>query len=196
MIPKKIISTGSANQINNPSIQKSWDDMQKLLHDWSIKIYTDKECRKLIQDNFENNIFEAYEKINPSYGAAKADLFRYCAIYQFGGIYIDIKSSIEEKPSKFILPTDELLLSHWNNKKGQKHAGWGLHAELDSWANGEYINWLIAAAPKHPYLLEVINLVASQIHQESSNVQSTRGKYGVLKLTGPIPYTIAINKCI
>ena len=196
MIPKKIISTGSVNQINNPSIQKSWDHMQKLLDDWSIKIYTDKECRKFIQENFENNIFEAYEKINPSYGAAKADLFRYCAIYQLGGIYIDIKSSIEEKPSKFILPTDELLLSHWNNKKGQKYAGWGLHPELDSCANGEYINWLIAAAPKHPYLLEVINLVSSQIHQESSKVQSKGGKQGVLKLTGPIPYTIAINKCI
>ena len=76
--------------------------MQKPLDDWSIKIYADIECRKFIQENFENNIFKTYEKINPSYGAAKADLFRYCAIYQLGGIYIDIWKAAEKKPRALI----------------------------------------------------------------------------------------------
>lgn len=196
MIPKRIISTGSADQINNPRIQKSWHQMRKLLGDWSIKIFTDKECSDFIKDNFENNIYKAYERIDPLYGAAKADLFRYCAIYQLGGIYIDIKSSIEEDPCEFTLPTDELLLSHWDNSSGQQHEGWGLHSELNNYVNGEYINWLIAAMPKHPYMLEVIKLVVSQIDQESSKLNGIYGKKGVLKLTGPIPYTIAINRCM
>ena len=111
MIPRRIISTGSADQINNPHIQQSWHQMRKLLGDWSIKIFTDKECSKFIKDNFENNIYAAYERINPCYGAAKADLFRYCVIYKLGGIYIDIKSRIDAKPNEFISPTDELILS-------------------------------------------------------------------------------------
>ena len=196
MIPKQIISTGSINQLNNPNIKKSWNQIREYADGWSVKIFTDKECSEFIRDNFKSYIFDAYKKINPCYGAAKADLFRYCAIYKLGGIYIDIKSRIDAKPNEFISPTDELILSRWDNKNGQQHEGWGLHKDIDGFTGEEYINWFIAASPKHPYLLEVINLVASNINEESGKLKSLHGKDGVLRITGPIPYTIAITKCI
>ena len=196
MIPKCLISTGSKQQITNPSIRDAWEQMRKQFSDWEIKIFSDNECRSFIRENFDEEIYNAYKKLNQCYGAAKADLFRYCAIYQLGGIYIDIKSRLRAEANDFILPTDELLLSHWDNRLGQPHQGWGLHEELGNHPDGEYINWFIAAKPQHPYLLEVINLVVSQINLESQNTIGLKGKSGVLSLTGPIPYTKALNKCI
>ena len=196
MIPNRLISTGSPHQIENLSIKSSWDSMRSNLTGWEITIFSDNQCRSFIRDHFGDDVFNAYEKINPHYGAAKADFFRYCAIYQLGGIYIDIKSSLKCDPKKFILPTDQLLLSHWDNQPGQPHEGWGIHESLRNQANGEYINWLIAAKSKHPYLQEVIHFVTAQINQESINVNGRKGKQGVLEITGPIPFTLALNQCI
>lgn len=170
--------------------------MANILPRWEIKIFSDNQSRTFIRKYFDDEIFNAYEKINPHYGAAKADFFRYCAIYQLGGIYIDIKSSLKCDPQNLILPTDQLLLSHWDNQPGQPHEGWGIHESLRNQANGEYVNWFIAAEPKHPYLQEVIHFVTSQINQESLNVTGRKGKQGVLELTGPIPFTLALNRCI
>jgi mannosyltransferase OCH1-like enzyme len=47
--------------------------------------------RKFIQENFEEDVLKAYDKIIP--GAYKADLWRYCVLYIKGGIYLDIKYS-------------------------------------------------------------------------------------------------------
>jgi mannosyltransferase OCH1-like enzyme len=52
-------------------------------------LYDEDECRQFIQNNFENDVLEAYDNLIPS--SYKSDLWRYCILYINGGIYMDIK---------------------------------------------------------------------------------------------------------
>lgn len=52
-------------------------------------LYDDNMCREFIKNNFANDVLYAYDKLKP--GAYKADLWRYCVLYIYGGIYLDIK---------------------------------------------------------------------------------------------------------
>jgi mannosyltransferase OCH1-like enzyme len=53
------------------------------------ELYDDTDCRNFIKSYFSSEILFAYDSLNP--GAYKADLWRYCILYVFGGIYLDIK---------------------------------------------------------------------------------------------------------
>ena len=74
-LPDKMKETVEYNSMNNPDI--------------SFYLYDDKDCREYIKANFDNPVLEAYDKLKP--GAYKADLWRYCILYQYGGAYLDIK---------------------------------------------------------------------------------------------------------
>jgi mannosyltransferase OCH1-like enzyme len=52
-------------------------------------LYDDNMSRDFIQKNFNHDVLYAYDKLKP--GAYKADLWRYCVLYIYGGIYLDIK---------------------------------------------------------------------------------------------------------
>jgi mannosyltransferase OCH1-like enzyme len=51
------------------------------------RYYDDEACRTFMEEYFSGRIFRVYEKLVP--GAYKADLFRYCLLYIYGGVYID-----------------------------------------------------------------------------------------------------------
>lgn len=52
-------------------------------------LYDDVMCRNFIQEYFSHEVLYAFDKLIP--GAYKADLWRYCVLYIYGGIYLDIK---------------------------------------------------------------------------------------------------------
>jgi mannosyltransferase OCH1-like enzyme len=57
--------------------------------DFDFVLMDDEQCRDFIRDNFDKKTLEAYDSLVP--GAYKADLWRYCILYKYGGIYLDIK---------------------------------------------------------------------------------------------------------
>lgn len=72
--------------------------------DWEVNI-CDNKCK----DDFMSTVFGntkvywAYSMINPLVGAAKADIWRYSALYTYGGVYLDDDSDIKT-------PLDEVNL--------------------------------------------------------------------------------------
>ena len=52
-------------------------------------LFDDKDCYHFIEENFDKDVLDAYISLIP--GAYKADLWRYCVLYIYGGIYLDIK---------------------------------------------------------------------------------------------------------
>jgi hypothetical protein len=54
-------------------------------------LYDDNMCRDFIEKNFDTDVLYSFNKLKP--GAYKADLWRYCILYKYGGIYLDIKFS-------------------------------------------------------------------------------------------------------
>ena len=91
-IPKKIFQTWHSNEL--PPIMKKCVQKLKENHpDFEYHLYNEEMCRQFIKDNFENNILIAYDSLIPH--AYKADLWRYCILFKYGGIYLDIKYQCE-----------------------------------------------------------------------------------------------------
>ena len=57
--------------------------------DFNIYIFNNNNCRNMIEKYFTDDVLTAYDSLNSD--AFKADLWRYCALYLYGGIYQDIK---------------------------------------------------------------------------------------------------------
>lgn len=174
-------------------IQKNVDKLKGLNPEWEYRFYDDTDIMNFINSNYPPLVSDYFLRLNKSYGAARADLFRYLLMYKCGGVYLDIKSSSTKPFNGIFQPDDRYLLSFWRNRDGEKFEGWGKHDELSDLENGEYQQWHIACAPGHPFLKAVIENVLFNIDKYNPALHGT-GKYGVLRLTGPIAYTLAINR--
>jgi len=195
-IPPIIFSTCSGQQASLDSIRSARERLTSNNPSWQYIEFSDADCIEFIRKHFDASIFDCFQAINPVYGAARADLFRYCLIYRSGGVYLDIKSTVLPSLDSIIRPDDSFLLSQWDNRPGQSHYRWGIHPELSFFPGGEYQQWFIAAQPGHPFLKTVIENVIKNIIDYPSKTEKTFGKSGVLRVTGPIAYTLAINNYI
>lgn len=70
-------------------MKETVETLKKQNPEFTHYLYDDAMCRKFIQDNFDEDVVYAFDKLKP--GAFKADLWRYCILYIKGGIYLDIK---------------------------------------------------------------------------------------------------------
>ncbi len=157
---------------------------------WQHTIWTKKEIHDAIYDWYGYEVLDLYLHINPRYPAAQADLFRYLCIYKLGGVYLDLKSGASVPFERIFSLEDQYVLSQWNNAPGQKFQYSGIHEELGHIPGGEFQNWHIIASSGHPFLQQAIIDVLSNIRRRAAG----KGKQGVLSITGPIPYTLAIEK--
>ena len=66
---------------------------------YKLNIYDDNDCKKILKKINPKlvNIFE-----NLKVGAHKADIFRYCVLYLYGGVYLDIKSDLVKNLDEII----------------------------------------------------------------------------------------------
>ncbi|CAF0778515.1 unnamed protein product [Rotaria sordida] len=133
--------------INVPAIiHQTWHDTDTIPIDWQqaskscqsfhpnyeYHLWTDKDARRLIEKEFPC-LLSTYDSY--SYDIQRADIIRLIALYIYGGIYLDLdiiclKSFDQLRTYKFVLP---------------KTMPVGLS------------NDFILAAPKHPFLLQVLN---------------------------------------
>ena len=162
---------------------------------WEHRLYGDVAVERFIGEHYGAAMLDRYRRIDPDYGAARADLFRYLALYRHGGVYLDVKSRFTRPIDEVIRGDDVYVLSRWRNGPGEVHAGWGRHAELAHLPGGELQQWHVIAAPGHPFLRAVIERVVDGIEHYSAR-RTGVGGLGVFRLTGPIAYTLAIEPLI
>lgn len=133
---------------------------QKTFRDQKGYIYgcfTDEQCTAFLQQEFGEKYKNAYLMLVP--GAYRADFWRYCMLYKFGGVYADAKTTLYRPLDELIRPHDELVLVR----------------DIPSQC---LLNGFIACKPNHPLLKIVIDMVLERIENRS---------YGVdpLDITGP-----------
>lgn len=163
---------------------------------WSYHLYEDHMIEKYILLNYGNEILKYYLRISDEYGAAKADLFRYLYIYNEGGVYLDIKSSITKPLDNNVNTDDSFLLSYWDNLEGQKHYGVGYYSDiLRNYPRGEIPQWFIISSKGHPILRDIIIRVLKNIDNYNPYVNGV-GWSGTVYTTGPVPYSLVIYENI
>lgn len=122
---------------------------------WEYKFYTDDIARDILLSHFPKEVLEAYDALRP--GAFKADLFRYCVLLIYGGVYADmdvmLESNLDAAISSdvgFMVPVDEP-----GKPVGKRMCLW---------------NGFIAAAPAHPFLAKAIETVVNNIRNRFTSV--------------------------
>lgn len=187
-IPRKIHQTAPQTALV-PEIRENIERLCEQNPGWKYRYYDDSDSEAYVAENFPK-ILPYFRRIDPAYGAARADLFRYLVVYREGGVYLDIKSTFRKPLDKVIRADDKFLLSHWPNKTGQAFQGWGKHwsVPLD---RGEFQQCFIVSLRGHPFLENVIARVLANIDRYSSFLHGV-GLDAVLRVTGPAAYTLAI----
>ena len=185
-IPKIVHQTYSTKDL--PALIKSNIDKLKAHNpEWDFRLYDDEDISKYIETNYPK-LLVIYNKINPKYGAARADFFRYLLMYKDGGVYLDIKSGAKKPLSQILRDTDKFILCHWS--KSFDDGKWGVHPGVST-SNGELQQWHIIAVKGHPFLKSVIENVCNNIKHYNPIIHDY-GLWGVVNLTGPIAYTESI----
>ena len=195
-LPRLLFSTCSEQHLAIDLVREKRASLLRLNPEWTYQCLSDNECEFFLRSHYPGDVYQAYKRLNPNYGAARADLIRYCLMYKFGGIYLDIKSTCNVPLRDLIRDDDQYILGQWDNAKGSPHEGWGLHEQIRDIEGGEYQQWFIICKPKHPFLEAVIRTVTQNILEFPKRSRFTSGRMGVLELTGPIAYSRAIQDCI
>ena len=135
IIPKVIISTYHTKK-KIPS--KVYNNIKKYAPNYKYIIFDDNDIIIFLKKYYSPRILEAFHNLK---GAHKADLFRYCYLYQFGGIYLDIKTEL-------INNIDTIF-----NKKN-------IHLyTVISKTNYTIHQGVIASIPKNPIFIHLINYI-------------------------------------
>jgi mannosyltransferase OCH1-like enzyme len=86
-----------------PHIKRVFDHHQS----WKAVVADDAGADAFMRIVYANtSLLWAYDMINPSLGAAKADLWRYSVLYAVGGVYFDADSAFSSSLDKVILFTE------------------------------------------------------------------------------------------
>ena len=88
LIPTNIFQTWHSKTLP-PLMSMSVAKIINLNPRFKYHLYDDNDCREFIKNNFKPDVLHAYDCLIP--GAYKADLWRLCILFIYGGIYLDIK---------------------------------------------------------------------------------------------------------
>jgi len=146
-------------------MKKVIDDLIKNNPEFAHFLFDVEECREFIRTNFDLNVLEAYDKLKPS--AYKADLWRYCVLYKYGGIYLDVK---------FMIMNDFKLINITN----EEYFCRDMHPQETA------CNGLIVVKKENETIHRCINQIVI-------NVKNNYYGNGSLDPTGPILLTNSLN---
>ena len=158
VIPKILIKTGPLITPNNTLINFFDDDMRRFNID-NLKYFNDYECFNFIKNYLPELVLKAYSSLIPP--AYKADLFRYCALYILGGVYMDLTNKFVNDYNIFDDDYDMIIANDMYHSSG----------------SGIQISF-IACKPKLEFMRFVIENICIQILTKNKGTNP-------LDLTGP-----------
>lgn len=140
VIPKNIFQTWYTKNLP-PKMKESVELLKKQNPEFNHFLFDDDDCREFIQENFELDVLKAFDSLVP--GAYKADLWRYCVLYIYGGVYLDIKFHCVNNFKLITLTEEE-------------------HFARDYLISGVY-NAVMITLPKNETLLKCINQIVENV---------------------------------
>ena len=159
-IPKMIIQTFRTNEIH-PFIHANIMKILEKNPEYDYWLITDAEGEELIKNYFDDKTYRAYKRL--ALGPSKADFIRYVALYLYGGVYLDLDSSIDCRLRDFIPSFKEFVFFYDFNKN--------------------LVQWCFMTAPKNDLILAIIKEMVKRI---------SMGERNIFLATGPTLFTDVI----
>jgi mannosyltransferase OCH1-like enzyme len=140
---------------------------KKFAPTFNYYFFDDYLCKKFMKQYYSGEIYDFYCRL--PLAVMKADIWRYCIIYKYGGIYADVDTVCKVSPNLFI---NNCLLS--------------LVPENDT----HLCQWVFSAPANSPILKSVIDLFVERMKQ----IKEIKGEHIIHFLTGPGLFTDGIEK--
>ena len=86
-IPRVIHQTYKTNDLPT-EISEVVQRLKDMNPTFEYRFYNDKDCVDFIRENYDEETLNLYLSINPNYGSAKSDFFRYLLMYKVGGVLL------------------------------------------------------------------------------------------------------------
>jgi mannosyltransferase OCH1-like enzyme len=154
------------NRSGNPLINDLINKHKSMNPDYNYYLYDDKDMDEFVNKYYNGEISECYNKLNIT--VAKSDFWRYLVLYKYGGVYLDMDSSIEKPLNELIKEEDQAIITEEGNPYN-------------------YVQWALIFSKEHPILKKTIELICD-------NIKNNRYPNDIHKMTGPDIYTKAINE--
>lgn len=165
MIEKNIFQSWYTKNLH-PLIQQKIDFFKSLNPEYTYHLYTDDDMDNFVNEHFKGEIAECYNKLNII--VAKVDLWRYLVLYKYGGVYLDMDSSIEKPLCELIHDDDDAIITAEENPSF-------------------YVQWALIFSKQHPILKKTIEIVCN-------NIKNNTYPNDIHRTTGPTAYRRAINE--
>ena len=200
-IPKKIYRCYSTKE-KMKDFQKVFDLTQERMKDYEQIFFDDEEVEQFIKNNFSTRIYNAYKHINPDYGAARADFFRYLIIYLYGGVYMDIKTGPADIIDIDFEPKLHVSKGVSNTLGIPDHHVRDFFNLCDDWSfltgvnyGSEWQQFYIISNKGNPFVKKTIQQVVTNIEYGLQEKESySMGNISVVAMTGPITWSLVIEK--
>ena len=168
-IPRKIFQTHKSIEYiqGKPQIGNAINSWRKCVPEFGYYFYSNDLCEQFMRDEMGGDIYKAYSRL--PIPVMKADLWRYCVIYKYGGIYADTDTIRLVDPNIF-LHNDALLMIVPENST-------------------HLCNWIFSAPPESPIIKSIIDLSVKRI----LSIVQIKGEHIVHHLTGPGVFTDGIE---
>jgi mannosyltransferase OCH1-like enzyme len=112
-VPKHIYQTWHTKSMP-PKMKKCVEKLKRDNPEFTHHLFSDEECREFIETKFDKEVLDAYDGLIP--GAFKADLWRYCVLYENGGVYLDIKYQCNDGFRLKDIANDNLFVREYNGE--------------------------------------------------------------------------------
>ena len=166
MIPKIIWQSWKTKDLD-PLIQDRLHTMMAMNPDYKHFLLTDDEIDHFVHTEYADcpDILACYDRLNII--VAKVDFWRYLVLYKYGGVYLDMDSTINQSLDGLIRPDDEAIIT----REGHP---------------GIFVQWALIFNAGHPILKSTIDLIVR-------NIQTNAFPNDIHKMTGPTAFTQGVN---
>jgi mannosyltransferase OCH1-like enzyme len=188
-IPAVVYQTWESNFFCKTHAQ-GIEHFRELNPDMEFNLYDNKDLDEYMEESYgKHPIYQIYKKAK--FGPMKADIFRYCILYEKGGYYFDIKSYIT-KPISEICPANYRGLISFER--------WDTHIPPEGKAlfkvqhTTKYIlNWGMGFAKGHRVPERMIDSICENYSYYKDRVFENP-KQAILSYTGPGKFTQIVRE--
>ena len=163
-IPKVIYQTWKKKGSDlHPVLQSVQHQILQLNPEYEYRFFDDDDIMRFVQQEYDDRVYRAFCRLRV--GAARADFWRYLVLYRWGGVYLDMDSTLLRPLRELIRDGDRCIISREGNPN-------------------VFLQWMLVFESGHPILKTCIDLC----------VQNIEGRFDgdVFSLTGPGVFTNAV----
>jgi mannosyltransferase OCH1-like enzyme len=191
LIPNSVYQTWETNRLGRTHL-KGLKEFRNLNPDYSFEFFDNEKMISYMKEHYSSHpIYEIFA--NARFGPLKADIWRYCILYQRGGIYFDINKSVDLPLREVIRKNDKALISFEMNRV-KASVDWEAPSEIRhllQYPELIILNWGLAFTPGHAFLLKTIQNIIADYPKWKMNIVPNV-KDAILRFSGPLMLTKSI----